>query len=246
VIVGHPGERGVVAAASYEARKSGVRSAMPSLRAKRQAPHAIWAPPRFERYSELSHRVRDIFRSMTPKVQMASIDEAYLDVTPASAASEDPVGIARRIQHEVDALGLSCSVGVATTKTVAKVASDHDKPHGLTVVRPGQEAAFLAPLPVRALPGIGPSSASHLARLGIRTLGEIAALDDVTAKQALGEHGPELVRRARGEDAGQVGSGRATRRTTSPRPPSTIMPATRLPGSRTYSRFIPTCVLWPK
>jgi DNA polymerase-4 len=208
VIVGHPGERGVVAAASYEARQFGVRSAMPSVRALRQAPHAIWAPPRFERYSELSHKVRDIFRAATPKVQMASIDEAYLDVTPASRASEDPVAIARRIQRDVDALGLSCSVGVAATKTVAKVASDHDKPHGLTVVRPGEEAAFLAPLPVRDLPGIGPSTASHLARLGIRTLGEIAALDDVTARQALGDHGPALVRRARGEDAGEVGTGR--------------------------------------
>lgn len=208
VIVGHPGERGVVSTASYEARRFGVHSAMPSMRAKRLAPDAIWAPPRFERYTELSGKVRDIFRSVTPKVQAASIDEAYLDVTPASAASEDPVELARRIQAEVDALGLSCSIGLSANKTVAKVASDFDKPHGLTVVRPGEEAAFLAPLPVRALPGVGPATADRLQRLGLRTLGDVAALDDTTALQTLGDHGPALVRRARGEGGGEVSGGR--------------------------------------
>jgi DNA polymerase IV len=208
VIVGHPGERGVVSAASYEVRRLGVHSAMPSARAKRLAPDAIWAPPRFARYGELSREVRRIFESTTPHVQMASIDEAYLDVTPASPASADPVDIARCIQVAVDALGLSCSVGVAASKVVAKVASDHDKPHGLCVVRPGEEAAFFAPLPVRALPGVGPATATRLSHLGIRALGELAALDDITAKQVFGDHGPSLVRRARGVDASEVGGGR--------------------------------------
>jgi DNA polymerase IV len=208
VVVGHPGTRGVVAAASYEARVFGVHSAMPSAQARRLAPDAVWAPPRFERYSEFSHLVREIFRSVTPLVEAASIDEAYLDVTPASASSPDPVAVAAGIRDRVDALGLSCSIGVAASKTVAKVASDHDKPHGLTVVRPGEEAAFLAWMPVRALPGIGPTTASRLARLGIRTLGELAALDDVTAVQTLGDHGPALVRRAAGIDTSPVGGGR--------------------------------------
>ncbi len=204
VVVGHPGERGVVSAASYEARAFGVHSAMPSARAKRLAPDAIWAPVRFERYGELSRTVRGIFESVTPHVQMASIDEAYLDVTPASAASPDPVDLARRIQGEVDALGLSCSIGMATSKTVAKVASDHDKPHGLVVVRPGEEASFLAPLPVRALPGVGPATAQRLQHVGIRTLGELAALDRVTAAQVLGDYGYSLVLRASGIDTSDV------------------------------------------
>lgn len=204
VIVGHPGERGVVSAASYEARAFGVHSAMPSMRAQRLAPDAIWAPVRFERYGEFSRKVRTIFESMTPHVQMASVDEAYLDVTPASAASADPVGIAHDIQAQVDALGLSCSIGVGASKVVAKVASDHDKPHGLVVVWPGEEAAFLAPLPVRALPGVGPATAQRLQHLGIRTLGELAALDPVTATQVFGDYGRALVLRAAGVDTSEV------------------------------------------
>ncbi|HEY3318234.1 MAG TPA: DNA polymerase IV [Coriobacteriia bacterium] len=204
VIVGHPGERGVVSAASYEARVFGVHSAMPSARAKRLAPEAVWTPPRFERYGEFSRRVRAIFGSVTPYVQTASIDEAYLDVTPASDSSPDPVELARRIQAEVDALGLSCSIGVAASKTVAKIASDHDKPHGLTVVHPGEEPAFLGPLPVRALPGVGPATAQRLQHLGIRTLGELAALDAVTAVQVFGDYGHTLVLRAAGVDTSDV------------------------------------------
>jgi DNA polymerase-4 len=204
VIVGSPGARGVVSAASYEARRFGVHSAMPSARAKRLAPGAVWAPVRFERYGELSRAVRRVFESVTPRVQPTSIDEAYLDVTPASAAAPHPVELARRIQAEVDGMGLSCSIGVAATKTVAKVASDFDKPHGLTVVWPGEEAAFLAPLPVRALQGVGPATEKQLQRLGMRTLADLQALDDVTALQVLGDHGPALVRRAKGQDTSEV------------------------------------------
>jgi DNA polymerase-4 len=208
IVGGSPQSRGVVSTASYEARRFGVHSAMPSARAVKLAPDAIWAPPRFERYSEMSRMVRDILCAVTPRVEPTSIDEAYLDVTPVSAAASDPVRLAERIRREVAALGLTCSIGLATTKTVAKIASDFRKPDGLTVVRPGDEAAFLAPLPVRALPGIGPATEKQLQRLGIRTLGEIAALDDVTATQTLGDHGPSIVRRARGIDSGEVGGGR--------------------------------------
>lgn len=201
VIVGGPAERrGVVAAASYEARRFGVRSAMPSAQATRLCPDAIWAPARFERYGELSRAIHEVFLTYTPAVQQVSIDEAYLDVTPTAHRPEDPVAIAHRIQGTVDDLGLSCSVGVATCKTVAKIASDADKPHGITVVRPGEEAAFLAPLPVRALPGVGSATAESLRTAGIRTLAELAVLDDGSAAQLIGSAGPELVRRARGVD----------------------------------------------
>lgn len=208
VIVGSPEARGVVSTASYEARRFGVHSAMPSTQAKRLAPDAIWAPPRFERYSEFSRKVRDIFRSISPKVEATSIDEAYIDVTPAGPGSPDPITLAERVQTEVDGLGLTCSIGLATSKTVAKVASDFRKPRGLTVVREGEEASFLAPLPVRALPGIGPATEKRLASLGLRTLGDLHRLDDVTAVQVLGDHGPSLVRRASGRGGSEVEVGR--------------------------------------
>jgi DNA polymerase IV len=200
VVGGSPDSRGVIAAASYEARAYGVRSAMPSARAARLLPaDAVWTRGDFARYGEMSHAVFTIFESFTPEVQGASIDEAYLDLTP-TPESEHPVAVARAIQAAVDELGLSCSIGVATNKTVAKVASDRDKPHGITIVRPGCEASFLAPLPVRLMPGIGPATAARLTALGIRTLGDLAALDDVTAVQVLGTHGIGAVRRASGVD----------------------------------------------
>ena len=200
VVGGSPEARGVIAAASYEARRYGVRSAMASARAAQLLPpEAIWSRGHFERYGEMSAKVFAVFESRTPEVQGASIDEAYLDVTPVGDAPH-PIAVAREIQAAVDELGLSCSIGVATNKTVAKIASDRDKPHGITVVSPGTEAIFLAPLPVRVMPGVGPSTAARLVTLGFRTLGDLAALDDETARQVLGSHGPGLVRRASGED----------------------------------------------
>jgi DNA polymerase IV len=207
IVGGDPDRRGVVSTASYEARAYGVRSAMPSVRAKALCPNAIWAPPRFHRYKELAEQVRAIFADETPRMQPVSIDEAYLDVTPGRFVAEDPVEIAERIRRRIARLGITGSVGVAATKTVAKIASDFDKPDGLTVVRPGEEAAFLAPLPIRTMPGIGPRSAERLTELGIRTLGDLAQLDDETAKQVLGSHGPGLVQRARGRDARDVHEG---------------------------------------
>jgi DNA polymerase-4 len=204
IVGGDPGRRGVVSTCSYEARAFGVRSAMPSARAVALCPNAIWTRGSFERYHEMSHAVRAIFADETPLVQPVSIDEAFLDVTPGRFTAEHPVAIARRIRAKVAELGITCSVGVSAVKSVAKIASDHDKPDGLTVVCPGEEAAFLAPLPVRAMPGIGPRSAERLSLLGIRTLGELAALDDVTASEVLGSHGVGVVRRARGEDTRSV------------------------------------------
>lgn len=201
VIVGGSAEgRGVVSTASYEARRFGVHSAMPSAQARRLCPDAIWAPPNFARYRELSARICGIFRDVTPSVQQVSIDEAYLDVTPSEHNPGDPPASARRIQDLVDALGLTCSIGVATSKTVAKIASDHKKPHGITVVRPGEERVFLAPLPVTALPGVGAATAGQLRSAGIRTLGQLAILDPVSGVQLLGSSAASLIARAGGVD----------------------------------------------
>lgn len=204
IVGGSPEGRGVVSTASYEARRFGVRSAMPSAQAARLCPDAIWARGDFARYRELSRAICVIFTSVTPRVQQVSIDEAYLDVTPTGLSPVDPVEMARDIQRRVDALGLSCSIGVATSKTVAKIASDHDKPHGITVVRPDQERAFLAPLPVTAIPGVGAATAARLRDAGLRTLGDLARLDAQTAGQLIGSWGPELVRRAQGVDDRRV------------------------------------------
>jgi DNA polymerase-4 len=204
VVGGSPESRGVIAAASYEARRYGVRSAMPSaLAARLLPPEAVWTRGSFGRYGEMSAAVFSVFESFSPDVQAASIDEAYLEATPG-ADGRDPAGVAAAIQAAVDEMGLSCSIGVASNKTVAKIASDRDKPHGITVVSPGSEAAFLAPLPVRVMPGVGPTTAARLVSLGIRTLGDLAALDEDTARQVLGSHGAATVRRASGMDTRPV------------------------------------------
>ena len=204
IVGGDPGRRGVVSTCSYQARAFGVRSAMSSARAAQLCPQAIWTRGSYERYREMSHAVRAIFADETPLVQPVSVDEAYLDVTPGRYIAEHPIAIARRIRARVAELGITCSVGVSAVKSVAKIASDHDKPDGLTGVCPGEEAAFLAPLPVRAMPGIGPRTAERLVALGISTLGELAALDDITASEVLGSHGVGLVARAAGCDARDV------------------------------------------
>ncbi len=204
IVGGDPSRRGVVSTCSYEARAFGVRSAMSSARAAQLCPDAIWTRGSFERYHEISSAVRAIFADESPRMQPVSIDEAYLDVTPGRYSTEHPVAVARRIRARVAELGVTCSVGVSASKSVAKIASDHDKPDGLTVVCPGEEAAFLAPLPVRAMPGIGPRTAERLGELGLRTLGDVAALDDTTARQVLGSHGTDLVARARGLDGREV------------------------------------------
>lgn len=204
IVGGDPGKRGVVSTCSYEARAFGVRSAMPSARAVMLCPHAIWTHGNFERYHQISAAVRAIFADESPRVQPVSIDEAFLDVTPGRFAAEHPVAIARRIRARVAELGVTCSVGLSASKSVAKIASDIDKPDGLTVVCRGDEAAFLAPLPVRSMPGIGPRTAERLGELGILTLGDIAAMDEVTAIEVLGTHGAGLVARAQGHDVREV------------------------------------------
>lgn len=200
IVGGDSNKRGVVSTASYEARKFGVHSAMPSATAERLCPDAIWTQGHYDRYREVSNEVMAILRDETPHVQQVSIDEAFIDVTPTHVNQEHPVSIARRIQDRVSQLGVTCSIGVGSTKAVAKMASDMDKPRGLTVVFPGGEENFMAPLPIRSLSGIGPSAAKKLNAVGIETLGDLAQAEDAVIERLLGKVGRVMLNRARGLD----------------------------------------------
>ena len=204
IVGGDADRRGVVSTASYEARTFGVHSAMPAAQAARLCPDAIWTHGRFDRYREVSSRVMGIIEDETPLVEQVSIDEAFFDVTPGRYSRESPVDICRRIQGRVSELGVSCSIGLGVSKSVAKVASERDKPRGLTVVLPGSEASFLAPLPVRAMSGVGPATEAQLAKMGIRTLGALAKAPEGELRRMLGVAGPELRLRAMGADASPV------------------------------------------
>jgi DNA polymerase-4 len=187
VIVGGLGGRGVVAAASYEARAFGVRSAMPMGRARRACPQAAFVAPRFDRYAEKSREVMAILESVTPLVEQLSIDEAFLDVAGARRLLGTGVEIASLVRARVrEEAGLVASVGVATTKFLAKLASDLSKPDGLLAVEPGTEEAFLAPLPVSRLWGVGPATQRKLERMAVHTIGDVAALPEAALTAALG------------------------------------------------------------
>ena len=150
IVGGSPSKRGVVSTASYEARRYGVRSAMTSATAARLCPDAIWTSGNFKRYREMSAKVMAILVDETPLVEQVSIDEAFFDITPGRYSREEPYEICARIQARVSELGISCSIGLGTTKSIAKIASERDKPRGLTIVFPGSEQGFLAPLPSAA------------------------------------------------------------------------------------------------
>lgn len=208
VIVGGDADKhGVVSTASYEARAFGVHSAMSSAVARRLCPDAIWTHGHFSRYREMSSAIMGILRDETPHVQQVSIDEAFMDVTPTRVNTEHPVLIARRIQERVARLGVSCSVGVGSSKTIAKVASDMDKPRGLTVVYPGREQDFLAPLPVRRMSGVGAVAERELTSHGIRTLGDLARADESLMRRIFGKNASMMRTRARGGDAVPVEGG---------------------------------------
>jgi DNA polymerase-4 len=203
VIVGGSSRRGVVLAASYEVRPFGVRSAMSMAEALRRAPQAIVVSPHRDRYAAASDQAFAIFRRYTPLVEPLSLDEAFLDVTASRALFGDGEAIARAIKRDIrDELRLTASAGVAPCKFAAKVASDLRKPDGLVIVGdgPGEVAAFLAPLPVERMWGVGPKTAPKMRALGFATIGDLARGDEATLERVLGSWGTEVARLARGED----------------------------------------------
>ena len=188
VIVGGTGSRGVVTSASYEARAFGVHSAMPSVRARRLCPEGTFVPPDFEAYRTHSNRFREVLLAHTPLVEPISLDEAFLDVGGSTLLFGEPVEIAAKIRRDVESeVGVTCSVGVASTKFVAKLASDDCKPDGLLHVRAGEVLAFLGPLPVGRLWGVGEKTAAVLDRLAIRTVGDLGRTPRPILERLLGE-----------------------------------------------------------
>ena len=209
VAVGGSGSRGVVAAASYEARRFGVRSAMPGATARRLCPNLIFVRHRFEVYQEVSQQIRAIFRTFTPHVEPLSLDEAYLDVTDDLLGIGSATRIAELIRQRIRAeTQLTASAGVSYNKFLAKLASDQNKPDGLCVIRPGQGAAFVQSLPVRRFHGIGPRGAEKMARLGIETGADLAAKDIAWLRQHFGSFADYLYRAARGIDLRPVRANR--------------------------------------
>jgi DNA polymerase-4 len=208
VIIG-VSDRGVVSAASYEARAFGVRSAMPVVQARRLCPGGVFLPGRYARYKELSGVVMACLAGFSPLVEPASIDEAYVDMTGSETLFGGPQRFGARMREAVfEATGLSCSVGVAPVKFLAKIASDFRKPGGLTVVSEGEVAAFLAVLPVGRIPGVGRRTLEALTLLGIRTAGDMLAHPPEFFARRLGAAGLDLYDRARGVDPSPVSSGR--------------------------------------
>ena len=204
---GGPTDRGVVSAASYEARRFGVRSAMSLRTAAALCAQAVFLPVDGRKYAQVSREVMAILRRFTPAVEQVSIDEAFLDVTASRSLFGSAEQIGRAIKSAIrEELGLTASVGVATTKLVAKVASDLRKPDGLVVVPPGQEAAFLAPLPIWRLWGVGPRTRAALGDFGVETIGQLAAIRPDALRRRFGEHGAQLAERARGIDPAPVGN----------------------------------------
>jgi len=203
VVGGQRDQRGVVAAASYAARKFGVHSAMPLRTAAKLCPQAIFVEGHPERYREYSGRVLKVLQSFTPAVEMASVDEAYLDMTGTARLHGPPLKAAHSLHLKMKAeTQLNCSIGIAGSRVVAKVCSDQAKPNGVLWVVPGAEASILAPLEIRKLPGVGKVTEKRLHELDIRTLSDLARQDDAFLQEHLGEWGIALAAKARGEDAG--------------------------------------------
>jgi len=212
IVGGDPSQRGVVSSASYPARACGVHSAMPMAQAVRLCPQAVVITPRHHEYGRRSRAVMAILREITPAVEPLSIDEAFLDVTGCERLWGPPLEVARRIQRRIlEEQGLPCSLGIATTKLVAKIACDTGKPRGLVLVPAGQEATFLAPLPIERIWGVGRVTAERLRSLGIETIGDLAGWPEEDLVRAFGDAGRHLYRAARGIDASRVETGRERR-----------------------------------
>ena len=212
LVGGRPENRGVVATASYEARKFGVHSAMPMRTAVHRCPQGIIVPPRFGRYRDMSRKVMDIFNQVTDFVEPLSLDEAYLDVTAIVEAGQQPLAIALDLKSRIaQETGLTLSVGVGTCRSVAKIGSDLDKPDGLVVVQPGEEAEFLAPLAVNKLWGIGPKTAERLHREGVVTIGQLAEQPLEWFARTFGQRAASVRDKAMGRDDEPVHTERTTK-----------------------------------
>ena len=203
VVGGQRDERGVVSAASYEARKFGVHSAMPLRTAAKLCPHAIFVDGHPDRYRECSEKVHNVLTTFSPLVEMASIDEAYLDMTGTQRLHGAPLRAAHSLHTKMKTeTRLNCSIGIGTSRLIAKVGSAKAKPNGVLWVVPGQEAKFLAPLDVRDIPGVGKVMEQNLHAMGIRKVSDLAALEDAVLEERFGKWGLALAGKARGEDAG--------------------------------------------
>ncbi len=213
VVGGRPNERGVVAAASYAARRFGVHSAMPLRTAYKLCPEAIFVDGHPDRYREYSHKVHDALTSFSPVVEMASVDEAYIDITGTERLYGPPLRAAHILHDRIQsATRLNCSIGIASSRLVAKISSDQAKPNGVLWVIPGREAAFLAPLDVRKVPGVGKVTEKNLHSLGIRKVGDLARLDESFLAERFGKWGMALAGKSLGLDAGgwfdtEIGAG---------------------------------------
>jgi DNA polymerase-4 len=203
IVGGQKNERGVVSAASYAARKFGVHSAMPLRTAAQLCPDGIYLDGHSERYREYSHKVHAVLEEFSPVVEMASVDEAYLDLTGTERLLGPPMEAAHRLHERMkQATGLNCSIGIATSRLVAKVSSDQAKPNGVLWILPGQEARFLAPLDVGRIPGVGKVTKERLREMGIRKVGDLARMDSAFLERRFGKWGLALAGKAQGSDAG--------------------------------------------
>lgn len=212
VVVAWRGNRSVVCAASYEARKFGVRSAMPALTAERLCPQAVFVPPDFTRYRTVSRQVRDIFKQHTDRIEPLSLDEAYLDVTENKTGLPTATRVAKAIRSQIrEDLNLTASAGVAPNKFLAKIASDWKKPDGLFVIQPEEVLAFLTPLPVGRIPGVGKVTERRLAEVGIKTIGDLRAVEASILEDRFGHYGLRLHELANGIDESPVVSDRPTK-----------------------------------
>ena len=205
VIVGGTTKRGVVSTANYEARRFGVHSAMPVFMAKKKCPHGIFLPVRKERYAEVSRKILDILKDFTPSIEQVSIDEAYLDITGTEELFGRPEKVVRRIKDRIrKEIGLTCSIGVAPNKFLAKIGSDMNKPDGLKIILANDVEEFLPRLPVEKIPGVGKRSLERLQRYGIKMVGDLGRFSEERLSKELGNFGHRLHELAKGADASSV------------------------------------------
>jgi DNA polymerase-4 len=235
VVVGGASNRGVVAAASYEARKYGIHSAMPMFQARRRCSDLVIVPPHRQRYKEVSTRVMAILREYTPLVEPVSIDEAFMDVDACRRLCGSPEEIARNLKQRVRAsIGLTCSVGIAPNKFLAKIASDLEKPDGLTRIGSDDMSAFVDSLPIQKVPGVGPATRAALAVIGIRVLGDVRRIPEALLVRRLGKYGHRLSALARGEDPSPV---------IPYTPPKSVSSEETLPENTLDRGFLRCCIL---